>query len=102
MLSEKRAAQEGKKEYQPKKYQKGGHVTKDSDIPLPFLNKGETGPQSPSVFPKKVDIPSTVPPDLSVPDEPQLLPQYSEPVYGAKKGGPVTKVSEGRATWRRW
>jgi hypothetical protein len=84
MLSEKRAAQAGKKEYQA--HQDGGPVQrtehgypKDTDIPLPSLKKGETGPPSPSVPPR-------VAPNI---------PKPQGDMEGAKKGGPIRKFNKG-------
>jgi hypothetical protein len=85
MLSEKRAAQEGKKEYQPvKKHQKGGSVDPDAAA-IPF----KKGP-SERMFPQ-------VPSDPAVrklsPDFPskQPTPRFDYPSHSVavKKGGVV-------------
>jgi len=82
MLSEKRAAAAGKKEYQA--HQAGGPVKrtehgypKDTDMPLPSMEKGETGPPSGKALPR--DAPPTM----------------EGQVQEAKKGGPIGKYNKG-------
>jgi hypothetical protein len=97
MLSEKREANKGKKEYKPKKYQDGGPVSSmDTDIPLPSLQKGETGPQSPTV--PEMPLPRPAPFQDT---KPRYEPEYrGSKVVAVRKGGAITKHSDGG--WRRW
>ena len=95
MLSEKRAAQEGKKEYQPKKYQKGGTV--DPDARAAPYSKEWTEPifpydstQSPAV--------RQLSPSYGKERERDKIPQPDYPSHSVavKKGGEVKR------SWRRW
>ena len=129
MLSEKREAEKGKKEYKTKKYQAGGPVgigTPDSEptISNPAYNKM---PTSTNIEDRRKDPPT--PPgtsyDLGIigkdiewadPEHTQVKEHVSPEgkAYADKhysnlpttpiaqaKGGPVTKHSE-KASWRRW
>jgi Family of unknown function (DUF6496) len=88
MLSEKRAAEEGKKEYQPKKYQKGGSV---EDL-IPSTTRGGQATDTP---------PSQLTPMPHKDTPPRYEPEYrGSKVMAVKKGGAVTKHSE--KGWRRW
>ena len=90
MLSEKRAAAQGKKEYQA--HQDGGPV-------LPQLKKGETGPQSPTVPGLRKgetgpQSPGDYPHDVKPMPHPTVPGSFGKEAYVAK-GGPVKKFSKG-------
>ena len=105
MLSEKRKAEEGKKEYKPmKKYQRGGSTEEwepkpKREEPIRRLPKGiEMQPRE--EWQPQPRGPGIQPP-IGEEIEPAEPPSASSDTTALKKGGSVTKNSD-RANWRRW
>ena len=99
MLSEKRAAAEGKKEYQAHakggavKYQDGGTVDLEARAP-PF---SEHAPSK--MFPQVPSTPATrkLSPDVFPSKQKAHTIDYPSHTVEARKGGPISKPG-----WRRW